>query len=64
MSFSPGLLFGAEHACHKDQSSGDSPSLSPASLLHSFFCSQYNPAVTLGGHTPNAAPNFVKTPKD
>lgn len=44
------------------QGSGDSPSLCSASLLHSSFCSQYNPAVTFAGHTPNTVPNFVQTP--
>ena len=58
LSFSPGLLFGVEHARREDQSSGDSPSLSAASLLHRSFCSRYNPAVTLAGHTPNTAPKL------
>lgn len=53
LSFSPGLLFGRIRA-------RGSPSLLPASLLHSSFCSQSHPAVTSVSHTPNTAPNFVK----
>lgn len=60
LSFSPGLLFGVKHACREDQSSGDSLSLSPASLLHSSFCCQYNPAVTLSRSQPKYSPKLCQ----
>lgn len=57
LSVSPGLLIGRSRA-------RGSPSLLPASLLHSSCCSQSHPAVTSGRHTPNTAPNLVKAQRD
>lgn len=60
LSFSPGLLLGVEHACREDQGSGDSLQFSHTSLLHSSFCSQYNPAVTLSWSHPEYSPRLCQ----